>query len=395
MYPSDRKHTHLPKQRHNNYVLAEPVTGFMTMTCDLMHEGHINILRTAKSMCKYLIIGLTTDELARRQKRETFFTFHHRALLLRSCRYVDSVVEHSGNTKQTDYERLKFDILFTGDDYAFSPEYKDFEFEYPHVKVVYLPRTSSVSTSNIINNFMTRCIGNMHVSPYGMMDEGIIMTAACDAPVPRIIECYLYNSKSSNMDTIHHKEIQRIGIEQLVMMTPDPFSHLVLKLYTIDRALGQSRRAYVTPAVYINGGNWSPYNPDPIDKKNAFTKTSNDNESTRGNVVCIWRFSKTERLPISLIDLLRQIETEKHRQVLDVVRECIMDYSQKGFVHHYLKPEHIRYTQPPNIQQPNICGWENAQRTSDRYTSVDDHPDWIQLQQCLNKPSNVNTEPEA
>lgn len=139
------------------------IIGYTTMTCDLMHEGHINLLKNAKTMCDQLIVGLTTDELAIRQKRQTYFNFTHRKTLLEACRYVDVVVENRGYSKEVDYQKLKFDRLFIGDDYYDRDEYKDFEVKYPCVPVIYLPRTSHVATSELIADFQNRLVQTLTV----------------------------------------------------------------------------------------------------------------------------------------------------------------------------------------------------------------------------------------
>jgi glycerol-3-phosphate cytidylyltransferase len=142
--------------------------GYMTMTGDLLHIGHINLLKTASLLCDILIIGLTTDELAKKQKRKTWFNFKHRKTLLENCDYVDAVVEHTGVSKKAAYKRLKFNILFIGDDYIDSSEYLVFENTHPHVTVMYLPRTSSVSTTRIIQQIESNFVNNTSVLSNGI-----------------------------------------------------------------------------------------------------------------------------------------------------------------------------------------------------------------------------------
>jgi glycerol-3-phosphate cytidylyltransferase len=365
-----------------------PTTGYMTMTCDLMHQGHLNILQTAKSMCGHLIIGLTTDSLAQQQKRKTFFSFEHRAALLRACRYVDAVIEHNGNTKQVDYGRLKFDMLFTGDDYANSAEYTEFEAENNSVRVIYLPRTAWVSTSSIIADFRSRIIADLQVSPYSSINDDNILTATCNIPGPMLIECYLYNSRLSNMHTINSGDVKSIGIEQLAIITPDPFSHLILKLFIIDNTLGKSSLQYVCPATYINGGEWIPRDNHDQKIQTSMNMDTPCSQMTtgrleNGNIISIWRLSSTERLPLSLVDVLVHVGVSTRERIMGALRKCVMDYSAKGILHGYLHPDNIRFSTPPIIDKPVICGWENASRTSQRYTQSHDQPDWVQLTDYL------------
>jgi glycerol-3-phosphate cytidylyltransferase len=100
-------------------------------------------------MCDTLLVGLTTDELGTRQKRVPFLSYDHRRVILENCKYVDGVVAHHGNSKEMDYQKLKFNVLFIGDDYHGDPEYTNFQKEHK-IPVIYLPRTVGVSTSKII-----------------------------------------------------------------------------------------------------------------------------------------------------------------------------------------------------------------------------------------------------
>ena len=61
-------------------------------TFDLLHYGHIHLLRRAKSMGDYLIVGLSTDEFNRRKGKESFFSYEQRKLMLEAVRYVDLVI---------------------------------------------------------------------------------------------------------------------------------------------------------------------------------------------------------------------------------------------------------------------------------------------------------------
>lgn len=128
--------------------------GYTTATCDLLHPGHVNFLHSARKMCDFLIVGLTTDTLAASQKRETWFDYEHRKSVVQSLKSVDLVVEHNGESKLTAHRKLKFRTLFIGDDYFNNDEYDIFEEQVCDVKVIYIPRTSSISTTSIISKFI-------------------------------------------------------------------------------------------------------------------------------------------------------------------------------------------------------------------------------------------------
>ena len=142
--------------------------GYTTMTADMLHKGHINILKTASELCDVLIVGLTTDTLAKEQKRECWFPFEHRKSILEAIKYVDVVVEHNGQTKSEAHEYSNFDSLFIGDDYYNTDEYSTFSITHPNVKVYYIPRTSNTSSSQVISRIEDRLVSNIHVLSNGV-----------------------------------------------------------------------------------------------------------------------------------------------------------------------------------------------------------------------------------
>lgn len=123
-------------------------------TFDLLHYGHINLLRRAKSLGDYLIVGLSTDEFNNKEKnKECYFDFENRKLLLDAVRYVDLVVpEENWEQKISDIQKYNIDVFVIGDDWKGKFDYlKDLG-----VEVVYLPRTKEISTSKIKNDLNCR-----------------------------------------------------------------------------------------------------------------------------------------------------------------------------------------------------------------------------------------------
>ena len=116
-------------------------------TFDLLHYGHINLLRRAKQYGDYLIVALSTDDFNWNQKRKKcYFSFDKRKALLEAIRYVDLVIpEESWDEKVTDVREYHIDTFVMGDDWK-----GEFDFlQDEGVDVVYLPRTPEVSTTQI------------------------------------------------------------------------------------------------------------------------------------------------------------------------------------------------------------------------------------------------------
>ena len=115
-------------------------------TFDLLHYGHINLLRRAKALGDYLIVALSTDGFNWQSKgKKSYFSYDERKAMLEAIRYVDLVIpEESWAQKQTDVEKYDVDVFVMGDDWA-----GKFDFLQAQCQVVYLPRTPEISTTRI------------------------------------------------------------------------------------------------------------------------------------------------------------------------------------------------------------------------------------------------------
>ena len=115
-------------------------------TFDLLHYGHINLLKRAKEYGDYLIVGLSTDEFNREKGKKSYFSYDERRQLLESCRYVDLVIpEYSWDQKREDVHQYMVDTLVMGDDWEGKFDFLKQE----DVQVIYLPRTPEISTTKI------------------------------------------------------------------------------------------------------------------------------------------------------------------------------------------------------------------------------------------------------
>jgi len=128
------------------------VVGFTLGCFDLFHIGHINLLRNAKALCDVLIVGVCSDEYMLQNKREPIYALKDRMEILNSCKYCDMVIQEDTIEKVELYNKYKFDVLFVGSDWYGNEKYVVWEKELKQfgVKVVYLPYTQEVSSSQII-----------------------------------------------------------------------------------------------------------------------------------------------------------------------------------------------------------------------------------------------------
>ncbi len=116
-------------------------------TFDLLHYGHINLLRRAKALGDYLIVVISSDEFNWNEKhKKCYFTYEQRKALVEAIRYVDLVIpEESWNQKRSDMHEYHIDTFVMGDDWKGKFDFLKEE----GVDVVYLPRTPEISSSQI------------------------------------------------------------------------------------------------------------------------------------------------------------------------------------------------------------------------------------------------------
>ncbi|MBR1392897.1 MAG: glycerol-3-phosphate cytidylyltransferase [Ruminococcus sp.] len=115
-------------------------------TYDLLHYGHINLLKRARELGDYLIVVLSTDEFNWNSKqKKCYFSYEKRKQLLEAIRYVDLVIpEENWEQKISDVQLYKADVFVMGDDWK-----GKFDFLKDYCEVVYLPRTPEISTTQI------------------------------------------------------------------------------------------------------------------------------------------------------------------------------------------------------------------------------------------------------
>ena len=114
-------------------------------TFDLLHFGHIRLLQRAKSLGDYLIVGLSTDEFNQIKNKRSYYPYPERKLMLESCRYVDLVIpENNWEQKKSDILLYQADVLVMGDDWQ-----GKFDFLKDYCQVIYLPRTTNISSTKI------------------------------------------------------------------------------------------------------------------------------------------------------------------------------------------------------------------------------------------------------
>ena len=114
-------------------------------TFDLLHVGHINLLRRAKALGDKLIVAISTDEFNAMKHKQAYYPFEQRKQILEAIRYVDLVIpEESWEQKVNDVQQYNVDTFVMGHDWE-----GEFDFLKDYCEVIYLPRTEGISTTKV------------------------------------------------------------------------------------------------------------------------------------------------------------------------------------------------------------------------------------------------------
>lgn len=122
-------------------------------TFDLLHIGHVSIIKRAKSLGDKLIVGLSSDEFNSLKGKKAVYSYQERKEILESLEDVDLVIkEDSWEQKIDDIKKFNIDILVMGDDW-------DGKFDYlkKYCKVLYLKRTENISTTEVREDIVKNC----------------------------------------------------------------------------------------------------------------------------------------------------------------------------------------------------------------------------------------------
>ncbi|WP_226618583.1 glycerol-3-phosphate cytidylyltransferase [Cytobacillus firmus] len=114
-------------------------------TFDLLHYGHINLLKRAKDLGDHLTVAISTDSFNELKNKQAYHSYENRKLILDSIKYVDKVIpENCWEQKIDDIKNNDIDIFVMGDDWK-----GKFDFLKDYCEVIYLPRTVGISTTKI------------------------------------------------------------------------------------------------------------------------------------------------------------------------------------------------------------------------------------------------------
>lgn len=132
--------------------MEDRIIGYTTGVFDMFHIGHLNILRRAKGLCDYLIVGVSTDELVIKEKNKCpIIPLEERMAIVEAIKYVDEVVPQIDKDKLAAYHRLndRFNRMFVGSDWKGTTQWNGYERQFAPfgVEIIYLPYTAGTSST--------------------------------------------------------------------------------------------------------------------------------------------------------------------------------------------------------------------------------------------------------
>lgn len=153
------KHTYLclSEAKGMDIIMKNYKTGYTNGVFDLLHVGHLEFLKKAKSCCDYLIVAVCEDQLAYVNKGKfPVISVEERMTLLESIKYIDKVVIQTTTDRVLEWNKYHFDVIFHGIDG------KEWDIEHGYfdalsklgVESLYFERSTNISTSQIINKIL-------------------------------------------------------------------------------------------------------------------------------------------------------------------------------------------------------------------------------------------------
>ena len=136
-------------------VKKNKIIGYTTGVFDLFHIGHVRLLNNAKKYCDKLIVGISTDELVSYKNKRAVISQNERMEIVKNIKAVDEVVFQKNMNKFEMWKKLKFNVMFVGDDWKGTEKWNEFEriFSAVGVEIKYFPYTKGTSSTLINNTF--------------------------------------------------------------------------------------------------------------------------------------------------------------------------------------------------------------------------------------------------
>jgi glycerol-3-phosphate cytidylyltransferase len=134
------------------------LVGYTAGVFDLFHVGHLRLLHNAAALCDTLIVGVSSDELVQYKGKSPIVPFSERVEIVRSVKGVAAVVTQNDMDKMAMWQKLKFDVMFVGDDWHGTEKWNALEAQFAEVgvQIIYFPYTEGTSSTLITKELKSR-----------------------------------------------------------------------------------------------------------------------------------------------------------------------------------------------------------------------------------------------
>ncbi len=132
--------------------------GYTSGVYDMFHVGHLNLLKRAKEQCEYLVVGVTTDELAQYKNKIPIIPYEERKNIVESIKYVDLAVPQENMDKLAACKKYNADVIFVGDDWKGTDKWNKIEQDLATIgaEVVYFPYTKGTSSTILREKLLSK-----------------------------------------------------------------------------------------------------------------------------------------------------------------------------------------------------------------------------------------------
>ena len=124
---------------------------------DMLHFGHLQILKKAKALGNYLIVSVSSDELMKQKGKICIIPFKERVALIKELKCVDKVVKETKVFDIDQFNKLHADIFVIGDDWKYRFDVPRLKWLIEHNKIIFLPYTKHLSTTKIKEKILKEC----------------------------------------------------------------------------------------------------------------------------------------------------------------------------------------------------------------------------------------------
>ncbi len=236
-------------------------------TFDLLHYGHINLLRRAKALGDYLIVVISSDEFNWNEKhKKCYFTYEQRKALVEAIRYVDLVIpEESWSQKRSDMHEYHIDTFVMGDDWKGKFDFLKEE----GVEVVYLPRTPEISSSQIKKDLYRLETWNAYYNAFASLERAGVIELPI-IPKECVHNAHMFYIKCKDLETRqayikHMRDNDILCVFHYVPLHSAPAGMKYGRFYGEDRYTTAESDRLVRLPMY--------YNIAPEDLKKVINKT--------------------------------------------------------------------------------------------------------------------------